>query len=116
MKKILGFIVLSMAFTACYKDKEQLLYPNDFNAVDTTNITYSADIQPLIANRCATTGCHATGGQSPTLNTYALLSANIVRVKARAIDKIPSPMPAAGLSSNDLTKLRVWINSGAKNN
>ncbi len=115
MKKVFGLIIMSMALSACYKDKEQLLYPNDFLAVDTTNVTYTKDIQSLVANRCSGGLCHVSGTQIPNLSTYAFLTANILRVKARAIDRIPTAMPTTGLSIGDRARLSAWINQGLKN-
>ncbi len=118
MKKIvyLTLTVLTLSLSACYYDKEEELYPNSFNKnADTTSITYALTIAPMLAANCTT--CHTTGGDAPNLTTYANVFANKDKVKARAVDGTPTPMPSAGLMSLDnRNKLAAWIAAGAPNN
>jgi len=117
-KIIVSAIILSLF--SCYYDNEQELYPNQFGSTTSTTSTpvdvkYGTDIQPLIATRCASPGCHATSGQFPDLTSHAKLVNNLNRVEVRAI--VQKSMPASGpLSSADITKLKSWIDAGAKNN
>jgi hypothetical protein len=115
-KHFLLLLFIPLVYTGCYYDNEEELYPQA--PVDTTVvITYSGDIQPLIANNCAIGGCHVAGAQIPDLSDYAKLKANIDRVEARAVNADPGPMPAAGLMSvANRTKLKTWIDKGALNN
>ncbi len=68
----------------------------------------------MLAN-CATPGCHA--GASPQSGINFADDCTIVlqrlRIKARAVDGIPSIMPASGAISNaDKQKITDWINAG----
>ena len=77
---------------------------------------YSKDISVIINSKCAVSGCHVAGAQPPNLSSYASLTSgnNIARVKDRAITL--KTMPAAGaLNSCEITKLKTWIDNGAKN-
>lgn len=100
---------------SCYYDKEDQLYPNS-NYVDTNAvITFAANVKPIFDTKCATSGCHTNGGQSPNLSTYTGISSNIARVKVRAIDL--KTMPSSGpLGANEIAILTKWINSGYPNN
>ncbi len=110
-------MMLALALTGCYYDKEEVLYPNSF--CDVTNVTWSGTIQPLVQSRCATPGCHVVGGQSPDLSTYSAFKAQVDlgRVQARAIQGTPSFMPPSGKMPNcNIQQLQTWINAGALNN
>lgn len=118
MKKILylSLALLTLSLSACYYDKEEELYPNSFNnTTDTTAATYALTIAPMLTTNC--NNCHMPGGNSPDLTTYANVFANKDKVKARAVDGTPTPMPSAGLMSLDnRNKLAAWIAAGAPNN
>ncbi|MDX2248048.1 MAG: c-type cytochrome domain-containing protein [Bacteroidia bacterium] len=88
---------------------------------DTTNVTYSAMVAPLMSKYC--TGCHsgtsASGGIS--LNSYSGVSA--VATNGKLYGTISHQqgfvaMPKGGnkLSECDIVKVKTWIDSGANNN
>jgi hypothetical protein len=119
MNRLLLLLTVSLAFTGCYYDNEEDLYPasttSTTSITDTTTIKYSTDIQPIISGNCAISSCHVSGAQVPDLSDYAKLKANIDRVQVRAIEQ--KSMPAAGpLSNANLAKLQKWIDAGALNN
>ncbi len=110
-------LLLLLPLAGCYYDKEEVLYPNSF--CNTTNVTWSGTIQPLVTSRCASPGCHVPGGQSPDLSTYTAFKAQVDlgRVQARAIQGNPSFMPASGKLPNcNIQQLQAWIDAGALNN
>lgn len=118
-KGALGLLFfLTISFTGCYVDKEELLYPGSTLQVDCTTAAakFIADIQPIILSKCAISGCHdsnAAGGV--ILQSYAQISAKKDRINVRAI--IEKTMPASGsLSTAEMTKIKCWIDSGAPNN
>jgi hypothetical protein len=102
--------------SGCYYDVADELYPDSVTAnCDTTAPTYSARIAPLIASSCATSGCHTGAAQLPDLNNYNDVSANVDRIKQRAV--IEKTMPPSGpLSTCDVNALQTWIDAGALNN
>ena len=117
LNRIVVLLLLLLPLIGCYYDKEELLYPNSF--CDTTNVTWSGTIQPLVASRCATPGCHVPGDQSPDLSTYQAFKAQVDlgRIQARAIQGTPSFMPTSGkLPSCNIQQLQAWIDAGALNN
>lgn len=103
---------MSLTLGGCYYDNEEELYGSD-----TTAVSYSAAIRPMIEVNCATSGCHVANAQSPDLSSYPALVANKDRVKARAVDGSPSFMPVAGpMSQANRDMLKRWIEAGALNN
>jgi hypothetical protein len=105
---------------ACYYDSVQELYPNLVDC-DTTNVTYSGDVWPVISSNC--TACHS--GAAPSGNILLSNYEEIV-IQAEngnltgAITHAPgySPMPKGGnqLPPCDITHIQVWINQGTPNN
>lgn len=87
---------------------------------DTTQFTYAAVIQPLLATNCI--GCHkapAPGG-GIELSTYAAVrreadNGNLLGSITHASGFVP--MPQGGkLSDCEITQIEKWINNGAANN
>jgi hypothetical protein len=118
MKKIFSLILISicsLAFSGCYYDKDEQLYPNDPSHAKTADceaqLTYSSGIQTLISENCAYSGCHVSGSISPNLSTYDLVKSNKNKIVDRAITKKDMPKPT-GMSSCNITKLKNWIDAG----
>lgn len=115
-----GSIILLFAaiFSSCYADKEELLYPGSVTAVDCSTVSakFAADVQPIIASKCATSGCHdASASGGVILQTHSQVSAKKDRVYARAV--LEKSMPTSGaLPPAEIAKLKCWIDSGAPNN
>lgn len=109
--------ILLFATNGCYYDKEELLYPASF--CDTVGVTWTTDIEPLISTKCATATCHGNGFTAPNLTGYTAVKAQADngRIRARAIDGVPSIMPGSGkLPACDLAALDAWLRAGAPNN
>lgn len=86
---------------------------------DCDKITYSKDIDPIIKNSCAITGCHVSNGPYPDLTTFQGVkeSADNGDLKKRMIDGNPGFMPSSGkLPDAELEKVSCWLNAGAPNN
>ena len=96
-------------FNSCYYDNEEELY----QTTDTSAATYSKDKAPILQSRC--NNCHSSG-QSPNMSSYDKARQQKDRIKARAVDGNPSPMPPSGLISiSDRDKITRWINAGTPN-
>lgn len=110
--------------SSCYYDNEEELYPapeGQVLACDTTDVSYSGFVQPLLGEHC--TGCHA--GTTPSGNVSL---DNHESVKRWADDGTLygamahldgySQMPKGGnrLPQCDLDKVKAWIDAGAQNN
>lgn len=122
MKKILFalsafFLLVISTQTSCYYDNEVEQY--GVTVCDTTAISYSADIKPIIDRNCIS--CHTPGGQQSTspLNTHAQLnafSANselMNRIRGIGVSLMP---PTAPLTNCDQQKIEAWVRAGSPNN
>lgn len=84
------------------------------SAVDSATVFFATDIQPLIRNKCATSGCHAALSNFPTLETYAQIEQNKTRVNSRVS---AGTMPQSGpLPQSEKDLIQRWIDEGAQNN
>ncbi len=123
MKRIFGIMILIILIGSCYYDKEELLYPVDLNSCDTTNVTFSSGVSPLLSQYCLM--CHganyATSGGGVNLNDYANVKTYVDNGKLMGTIKHEtgfSPMPKGGGMMNDCNILIIdtWITKGSLNN
>lgn len=123
LKRLLNTLMLvtllAMMFSGCYYDVEEELYPAN-GACDTTVVTYTATIAPIMTQYC--TSCH--GGSTPSgsidLTTYdnvKLYALDGSLYGSMSHDPNWSQMPQGGNKVNDctLSKIQVWINRGTPN-
>jgi len=121
--RILFILFIAFAgwtLSSCYYDNVEELYPNP-PTCDTTNITYSGTVAPVMAAYC--NSCHSTTSASGgiiTDNYNDLKSAVDGGRFWGAINHEPgySSMPQGGEKLNEctLTKIDIWILDGAPNN
>jgi hypothetical protein len=128
MKKILLLITAGFLFLflipSCYYDNVEDLYPFAASNCDTSNITYSLSIAPIMAANCNT--CHNSSnpnGNPPVITTdYAGLSVVAKNGKLwNSVDHLNGgskdmPQNANKLSDCDLAKINTWIKAGSPEN
>jgi len=126
MKKMIPVALLTLLGSSCYNRNSTDLYPaavGASNTCDTTNVTYTATIVPIIKQNCAIAGCHT--GPSPangmSYDTYAGLLTTIQNgqflLAIRHQGNIPAmPQNTAMLDDCTINKLAHWINVGYPNN
>ena len=91
--------------------------------------SFSADISPILTNRCAIPGCHVAGGPHDIdLRTYdsvkaggddgAIVIAGNARESEIVEEIVEGKMPPGGppLEAAQIQLIVDWINEGAKNN
>ena len=116
--RIIIIFALALLINSCYYDNEEDLYLGG-SACDTTNVTYTKSIAPVLSGYC--NSCHSGGnpGGNIVTDNYTSVKTNITRIKG-AINHYPGflAMPQNGgkLSDCDLTKIDIWINQGMPNN
>jgi uncharacterized membrane protein len=113
------FIAAMITTTGCYYDKEELLYSGRTAAVNcsTINAKFSADVLPIISQKCATSGCHDAAGSAggAILVSYPQIAALASRINQRSI--VDKTMPTAGpLTTAEMAILKCWIDAGAPQN
>lgn len=103
--------------TSCNKDKVPTVVPSE--CPDT--IFYSATIEPMIQQNCATSGCHnvftAAGGYD--LEGHANVSANatdILNVIKHEGSGTPMPYLLPKLNDTIIQQFKCWMDQGKLNN
>lgn len=122
--KFLNSILLSVLsvflISACYNDNEEDLYPQQVTC-DTSNVTYSITILPVIQGNCNV--CHSSASPSGGVITDNYTGLSIVALNGKLWGTINwdqgySHMPqySSKLSDCNLKKIKIWIDAGAPNN
>ena len=118
----LTLLLLPVLLYGCYNRNAEDLYPALVgNGCDTTAVTYTTVIKPIMDAHCATSGCHLgatyTGYDLSGYTGIANL-ANNGKLVAAIEHTGPNPMPQGAPKLDDCTisKIKIWINAGALNN
>jgi hypothetical protein len=124
------FFCLSLSALAilvsCSKDNETDVDNNPgtggTNGCDTTSMTFSANVKPILETNCY--GCHSNANFS--ISGVKLEDHADVKLRAEAGSLLgtishatgypPMPQGGAKLSACNINKIRAWINQGALNN
>jgi hypothetical protein len=117
-----SILFFNIVLSGCYYDKENELYPTT-ECGDTTNVTYTLSIKPLMAANCNT--CHSPANPSGNVitSTYpglkdAALSGNLWYAVNWEGPKI-THMPQGAIDTLSVcarTKIKKWIDAGAPEN
>lgn len=119
----LAFVAIILMFIgSCYYDSEEALYPSLNSVCDTTNVTFSGKIAPMLANSCLSCHSNATAagaGNGIRLENYADVQSRAAAV-AGSIKQTGtySPMPKNGgkLKACLITQFDIWVRNGMLNN
>jgi hypothetical protein len=111
--------IFLLFFISCYYDNEEALYPTLNSSCDTTNVTFSGTIAPMLNNNCYS--CHsdatASFGAGIHLQSFSDVVTNSARVVAAIKQTGPYPMPPGGkLNSCSVTQYDIWVRNGMPNN
>lgn len=113
--------VVILYCSGCYYDNEQYLYQFTSINCDSSNVTYSQTIAPILQTNC--NSCHsassASGGVITSGYTNVIILVNNGKLRG-TVNQLSgfSFMPKGGnkLSGCDLAKINKWIHLGAPNN
>ncbi len=110
----------AFSLASCYENSLEEL--SGSGNCDTADISYSRDINPIIAISCAISGCHHAG----TVETFPLASYHDVKAEAetglllKSINHEPGvaamPKSASKLTDCDIGRITAWINAGGPDN
>jgi hypothetical protein len=126
MKRVfISFLAIAIylfLFESCYYDNEEALYPTLNTACDTTNVTFSGTIVPILSNSCYS--CHsnstaASSGNNIRLENYSDVVSRAVAVTGSIKHTGSySPMPKNGgmIKACSITQIDIWIRNGMPNN
>jgi hypothetical protein len=110
----------ALLLAACTHDPDELIVPPV--VCDTSNVTWSSTIVPILQTHCAIADCHVTGGDGTgNFTTYAGVMTQVTNGKlANAVQHLPGaiPMPPSGIPipQCDIEAMVAWINGGAEEN
>jgi hypothetical protein len=117
---IIKFLLIGMVVvSSCYYDSEEKLYPA--TACITTNMSYQANIVPILQYNCYICHSAAVNQGSITLEGYDQLVALVNNGKLLGSIKHTAgfkvmPQNAPKLGNCDIAKIEQWISDGASNN
>ncbi|MFT4736795.1 MAG: hypothetical protein ACJAZM_002552 [Cyclobacteriaceae bacterium] len=78
-----------------------------------SGVTLTDDVQPIINNNCAVSGCH-NGTQSPNLSSMSGIVGSASRIRVRTT---AGTMPPTGsLAQSQVDAITCWVEDGAQNN
>lgn len=114
-RKIILVLGIACAFSSCYYDKEEILYPGAVNC-STVNAKFAADIMPLIQANCGISGCHdaSSGNKGGPFTNYTQIKfkANIIKSQV-----LSGAMPqGSSLTPEQIRLISCWVDAGALNN
>ena len=116
---LLVMFLALLTLSSCYNDNYETLYPS--GTCDTTHVTYSNDVWPVINARC--TSCHSGAAPSGNIvlenyNDVVAVAKNGKLLGSIRFDAGYSLMPKGGakLSSCDIAKIEKWVKDGTPNN
>jgi len=124
LKIIKSTIILSMIallFSSCYYDNAEDLYPFYENNCDTTSVSYSLTVKPILERSCVS--CHQASNPSGNvlLDTYDGVKAaanNGSLYGSINHDDGYTAMPLGGgkLSNCSIAQIKSWIDNGSLDN
>lgn len=109
IRKEFLILILSVFFASCLTNVEEEIIEEPDACAD---ITFAVSVKPIIDANCI--GCHGSGGNSPNLTSYSLISASANSVK----DAVASRrMPQNGsLTQEEIDAIVCWVEGGALDN
>jgi len=120
MKYFLAGVFLVFLLPSCYYDNEEDLYP-DAGQCDTTNVTYTTAIAPVMEANC--NSCHNAVTANAGVITDNYTDLKVVADNGQLWGAVNheqgySPMPKnqAQLPDCELSKIRIWLDEGAPDN
>lgn len=117
LKKVFVMALVVTALQSCTKANV-----NDYNVDNCSDtVRFATEIQPLIVQNCATSGCHDASTQAAgyDLTTHASIagSATIVLSAIRwEGGTVPMPQGNPQLADSLIKKFSCWINQGKLDN
>jgi len=129
MKKIIffglsGLVVILVGFASCSKQSEDVLAQKSGTAgCDTTSVRYSVDVVQILQANCYE--CHGAGSNAGSggiiLEGYSHLqtwagNGYLLGTITHASGYVAMPYLRPQLPDCEISKIRAWIDQGAKNN
>jgi len=124
MKNLLLILFIAIFAGGCYYDNEEQLYPKLDQFCDTTSVSYSIAIKPILQTNCFS--CHSAADNAANGGSLNLEDFQTLKVVAEQgilfgsithnSQNLPMPKNGAKLDTCSITKIKIWIDKGALNN
>jgi hypothetical protein len=118
---LLAGILLGLSLYSCEYNNEEDLYPGI--TCDTTQVTYSLTIAPLVAQHCLDLACHGGSADQSGLPFESYEGLKTAYTTGRLIGALRHqsgfafmPKNTAALPECDILKFERWVAEGAPNN
>jgi hypothetical protein len=100
---------------ACTYDNAEDLYGK--TSCPPEGVSFEIDILPITSSNCAIPGCHITGQQLPTLQTYEQISVNAAKVREMTSGGIMPPSTSGkSITPEEIDLITCWVESGTPDN
>lgn len=112
-------VIAFLLLTSCAKENAQDLFT--ITTCDTSNVTYSKVVNPIIQSKCAIAGCHVKGSSSgydyTTIGDLQKVAKSGQLLKAiNHTGSIQMPKDAPKLDDCTIAKITIWVREGALEN
>jgi hypothetical protein len=117
MKKYLFLLGCSAAIFAISCKKDNGGGGGGTVQIDCSTVTFSGNIAPMIASKCAVSGCHdasSSNGPGPLINHASIFASRSAIQNAVNSNRMPQGGPP--LSDTEKARIKCWIDGGAPNN
>lgn len=125
IRYIVFLLPVLLAMTSCYYDNQEALFPQTNSTCDTTSVTFSGSVVPILKNHCYL--CHSNVNAPSFGGNFKLEDYTDVKYVANANLLLPAieqnstylpPMPKSGSKLDDcsIATIKKWVNSGTPNN
>ena len=116
-KAVIFTLVMVFGIICCKNKNEDTIYPKPF--CDTTNVTYSAVISPIMQKNCVSCHCGGfTDGAPVELDSFKYCQVVCLNgMLYKAIIGVTRQMPPGGtLTDCEIAKIKNWLDKGSINN
>lgn len=121
-KSLFLCLLVALSVSSCYYDNEEDLYGGSEPACDTTQVTFTGTVLPIL-EQADCVSCHmgATASAGIRLDSHAEVvkhAANGSLLGSIRHEAAWSPMPKGGnkLSACNILKIETWVSRGSPNN
>lgn len=79
--------------------------------------SFANDVLPIMQARCATAGCHVSGGNAPfVIEGFGDVQPRAATIRARVAGRTMPPAGAPTLTDAQIQTIVAWVDGGAQNN
>jgi hypothetical protein len=121
MKIFLAGILIFIA-ASCYYDSQEFLYPQVNNTCDTTNITFSKSVKPILANNCYSCHSNSNAASGGGIKLEDIADVKLYADNGSLMGTITHKSgfslmpPSAPLDNCSITIIQKWIDANSPNN